>query len=438
VSGPTAVVVGGGAAGASAAHALVDLGWSVTLLERDHRLGGRIHSVPVAGTTVEGGAQVIGSFYSNTLDLMRRLGLADGLRRLDIDLAIVRDGVARRLRDPRVALGPSLLSPLAKLRLALEACRVLRNWRSLDLHELWQTDRLDQRSIAQALSGGPGGDLLEYLVQPVIDGLLYWRPDRTSAAMMALMLKAALRLPRLFALDRGLARLPEGAARCATVCLDHEAVSVADAGGRCTVVARAGGRARRLTAEGVVCAVPAPDVPGLVASLTPEQQAFFRSVRYSSTVVLTTVLCGDRSTASVLLCPARECGEVAAVTQMPRGGGSAPGVHAVQVYASGAVGPELCRAPDPTVRAALAGQAGAVTGVPAGTEAAVQRIFRWPRALPEFDAGHLQRVRRLVQGDLEPGNVVYAGDYVGGPYIEGAVTSGLRAAGRLHRRLRGR
>ncbi|HJQ09069.1 MAG TPA: FAD-dependent oxidoreductase [Candidatus Saccharimonadales bacterium] len=61
-------------------------------------------------------------------------------------------------------------------------------------------------------------------------------------------------------------------------------------------------------------------------------------------------------------------------------------------------------------------------------------IQRWPEALPLFDVGHLKHLGSFEKGKIEePGKtIVFAGDYLGGPFMEGAFTSGLRAAERLH------
>jgi oxygen-dependent protoporphyrinogen oxidase len=59
------------------------------------------------------------------------------------------------------------------------------------------------------------------------------------------------------------------------------------------------------------------------------------------------------------------------------------------------------------------------------------RAFRWPHALPYFDVGHIRRLSKFAGGEIETGRVVFAGDYLGGPFIEGAVTSGQAAARRL-------
>ena len=63
---------------------------------------------------------------------------------------------------------------------------------------------------------------------------------------------------------------------------------------------------------------------------------------------------------------------------------------------------------------------------------------KWPEALPIFDHGHFHKLRLFADGKIEEpkSKLVFAGDYLGGPFMEGAFTSGMQAADRLHAQLR--
>jgi len=60
-----------------------------------------------------------------------------------------------------------------------------------------------------------------------------------------------------------------------------------------------------------------------------------------------------------------------------------------------------------------------------------QRLYRVPEALPEFDVGPFKRLQRFAQGAIEQPGLAFAGDYLGGPFVEGAIVSGEAAADRL-------
>ena len=87
----------------------------------------------------------------------------------------------------------------------------------------------------------------------------------------------------------------------------------------------------------------------------------------------------------------------------------------------------LGSASDDAVASALLDAATAV--VPWATRARPVHVHRWPEALPRFPVGALQAMRR--RGPLGGDRLVFAGDYLGGPSLEGAFSSGRRAAERL-------
>jgi monoamine oxidase len=98
---PSAIVVGAGMAGLSAADALVSAGWNVTVLEARNRVGGRVFTWHFpGGQWVEGGGEVLDTGHRHMRGLAKRFGLRlDDLRKLgsDLDGAVYVDG--RRTTD---------------------------------------------------------------------------------------------------------------------------------------------------------------------------------------------------------------------------------------------------------------------------------------------------------------------------------------------------
>lgn len=79
---PSVGIVGGGLAGLSAACALAEAGYKVTLLERRPFLGGRASSYehPGTGEVIDNCQHVLLGCCTNLLDLYRRLGVEDKVR----------------------------------------------------------------------------------------------------------------------------------------------------------------------------------------------------------------------------------------------------------------------------------------------------------------------------------------------------------------------
>ncbi|MGI5273310.1 hydroxysqualene dehydroxylase HpnE [Nonomuraea sp. CA-218870] len=141
MSGPPAApvaIVGGGLAGIAAAVALGEAGHAVTLYEARPRLGGATHSFDRDGLAVDNGQHVFLRCCTAYLGLLDRMGVADRVRLQDrFDVHVLTPG-GRRGRLRRTALpGPlhllpalatySLLSPpdrLRAVRAALELARL--------------------------------------------------------------------------------------------------------------------------------------------------------------------------------------------------------------------------------------------------------------------------------------------------------------------------
>lgn len=111
-------------------------------------------------------------------------------------------------------------------------------------------------------------------------------------------------------------------------------------------------------------------------------------------------------------------------------------LSAAKIYASGTVGAQLCRESDARIIKALTVSAKLVHDAVLHRDAepvTTALVQRWPEALPLFTPGYLKQLRTFAEGRVEDPRhpLVFAGDYLSGPHIEGAFTSGVQAAERL-------
>ena len=163
----TAVVVGGGLAGITAALGALDAGCQVTLLEARPRLGGLTHSFRRGGLDIDNGQHVFLRCCTSYLRLLDRLGVADQVI------------LQPRLRVPVLRPGapPAMLSR-TDLPAPLHLAGSLLRYRALPL-----ADRLRLVPAALALARVPAGD-------PATDGQSFgaWlaRHGQREAAVAAL------------------------------------------------------------------------------------------------------------------------------------------------------------------------------------------------------------------------------------------------------------
>lgn len=58
-------------------------------------------------------------------------------------------------------------------------------------------------------------------------------------------------------------------------------------------------------------------------------------------------------------------------------------------------------------------------------------LERWPEAMPKFSHGHLERIAAFMQNGQGENNVFFCGDYMNGPWTEGALRNGERVAAQV-------
>jgi oxygen-dependent protoporphyrinogen oxidase len=199
------------------------------------------------------------------------------------------------------------------------------------------------------------------------------------------------------------------------------------------------GQPRRISARGVVCTVPATQVPSLFPWLNKKQLAFFRRIGYSANAI-TAIGVNRRLPARFygLLTPRRELPHLAnAAVQSAKNAKQIPEGHDLLVlYPNGPSGRWLVDLDDDRVRQILLNDLRALgTDYFPGDDEIFCWVHRWNEALPNFDVDHFRSLKSFHDSEIETGRITFAGDYLGGPFVEGAITSGIKSARRLLTRL---
>lgn len=438
---PRVAVVGAGPAGLAAAHTLLRAGASPVVFEARSAVGGRTWTDEVEGFRVDPAVQLFGSMYTETFRLLREAG-AGGLAVRSPG----RDALWRNGRPHEVVYGNvgSMITSGAlpfglKLRMGATYVPFLaRHGDALDMHALERAAEagLDRESIAAWGTREMGREFVEYLAYPLLAmgyGLL---PEEATAALYHMLAHYGTSL-EIFALRGGASGLCEALA-----------AEVRERGG----AVRTGTRVARVEAreggvevagegwsegfDGAVVALPAPSARGVLAG-TPLAE-WLAGVRMRPTVSLALFL--DRP-AGVrwfgLSLPRDESREVAAVcAEENKGPGLVPaGRGLLVVFPTPEAGERLFEAEPgriwdtlrPAVARALPGVERSITRV---------KVYRWAEGWTLFPPGYLGRLGEFRRGGVEgQGPVALAGDYLHAPTVEGAVTAGVRAAGRVVQRV---
>jgi squalene-associated FAD-dependent desaturase len=204
-------VIGGGLAGLAAATKLVADGTKVTLLEARARLGGATFSFDRDGLTVDNGQHVLLRCYTEYLDFLKTIGVADKIKiqgRFRIPV-VHRDGRHGELFRTGLPAPLHLGAALARYGLLSFADRARVGLAVAKLRTLNPADpRLDQRSFGSWLAGyGQRKEAVDALWNLVTVAALNTDADDASLALCAMVFRTAL-LDRADAADIGVPQVP--------------------------------------------------------------------------------------------------------------------------------------------------------------------------------------------------------------------------------------
>ncbi|MBQ0991183.1 FAD-dependent oxidoreductase [Micromonospora sp. H61] len=403
------VIVGGGLAGLAAARRLHRAGVPWLLVEAEGRLGGRVATDVVDGHLIDRGFQVLNTAYP-------RLGTLLDTDQLNLGHftsgVLVRKGdkllrLVNPLREPTGGPGTALAgvgSLLDRLRFAALAtgCATLPASRLLDAPETSTETALRRAGLSDAI--------IEELLRPFLSGVFIDRELSTSSHVLAMVLRSFAR-GRIGLPAEGMAALPRAIAAPLPADLLDLDTPVAE-----VTPGRVRTQAGDIRCRAVVVAVDPPAAAALLPALATVRMHSYTTYYHSAPEPPLTepilLVDGDRRELvanTVVL-------SNAAATYAPTGR---------HLIATSVVGPTA--PPEPTIRAELTRLYGRSTAD--WTHLTTVAI---PEALPAAPPpqGRLRKPVALGEG------LFVAGDHRDSPSIQGALTSGWRAAGAVLDELR--
>jgi len=457
------VVVGGGITGLAAAHHALELArerriaLELTLVEARERLGGTIATERAGGFLIEAGPDSFLSEKPWALALCRRLGLEDRLARTDDryrKVFVWHAGRLHPLPDGWELLAPTRLAPFLSSRL-FSWPGTLRM--AFDL--VLPRGIADDESLGAFVRRRLGREALERVAQPLVAGIYTADPDDLS--LTATMPRFAelekqersiilgLRRARRRARETGVSgarwslfvTLKEGMEDLVAALATRLQPGTVLLKQRVAGVERRGDRWRVATAEGadldadrVIVATESHAAARMLRYVDPTLATLLAEIPYASSA---TVTLGYRR-ADVphpldgfgFVVPRAEKRALLACTfSSVKYAGRAPeGDVLLRAFVGGALNEAVLELDDaPLVMRARAElrEALGITAAPA-----LARVFRWPKAMPQYHVGHLARVETIERRAGALPGLDLAGGAYRGVGIADCVRSGEAAAER--------
>ena len=462
------VIVGGGISGLAAAYRLKQIASdvSITLIESDGRLGGKIITDRVDGFVIEGGPDTFLSYKPRGLGLCRELGLEGRLH--GTNEKIRRTYVMRRaklydLPEGLTGLIPSrfgpmiktgLISLLGKLRMGLDyfiPAKSLNGDESLAQFVERRLGReLYERMIEPLMSGiyaGDGEQLSLAATFPqlrqteiehgsLVKGMLAAKkngqhPERSSAGTQSKDAPkkkwAAFLTP-----TTGLAEIVEALQvrlNDVDIRLNTRVKQVNRNSSTYTIDLDNG---TTLSADAVILATPAYITADLIASIDPEMATALRGIPYASTATVSVAYPLSDIPRPLngygYIIPRAEGRSILACTwtstKFPH---RAPdGYGLMRAFIGRAGDDDVINLSDEQLLQMVRDELHDVLGITAAPM--LHRIFRWPKAMPQYTLGHLDRLAVIDRQLIDHPGLFVAGNAYRGIGLPDCIASGETAA----------
>ncbi|NVJ26750.1 protoporphyrinogen oxidase [Myxococcus sp. AM011] len=451
----TVAVVGGGISGLVVAWRLRSRGRDAVVLETSSRLGGAVSTRAQQGFLLETGPNSFLDREPATRELASALNLEDRIR--VADPAAKRRYVYTRGRlrsvpaSPPAFLGSDILPPGAKLRVIGElfsgraAAGVDESLADFGRRHLGRTAT---RVLLDAVQTGIfAGDVERLSVGATFPQLVKLEREHRSLILGAIRARRAQRkaLPpgstpklsgALSTFEGGLGTLIDtlGASLgdAVRVGATVEGLTRVDGGWRLAVSEQ--GRRAELDASQVVLAAPAYVTKGLLQPLDVELAARVGGIEYAPIAVVH--LGFDAATTPApdgfgFLVPPTEgrrlLGAIHASTVFPFRVEAGRVLYTCMV--GGAKRPDLVGLDEPALVALAREELEALAGVTA--KPSLTQVYRWPRGIPQYTVGHLERMAAVDQGLARWPGLHLTGNAYKGVGLNDCIRNGLQLADAL-------
>lgn len=418
----------------AAAYELTEQGYQVVVFEQESFAGGRMRTVKRDGFNFDGGASFLAANYYNLKRYAQDLGVEWVATRPGSIHRVLRDGKMHELSiaSPLSILRMSFLPFSARLKLLgwLLALKLKRFKINLfDLSEL--PDSLFGIDLVTYMDEKIHPDATTYLADAFTSIMQFHRAKDITAGALVAYFKMMMTKGEEFALSytpRGMGEIPTRMAEKLDVRYKTRVKLIRPARGRVEVQFDSG---KKQFFDKVILATTAAVGVKIVDPVYKDHLKILSNTEYSSTVTIGIEVDQKEIPAQYHLnyVPYKENQRIGGYgNEYRKPGATPPGKSLISLYLHEETAVEVLDWPDIKIFEKLKLELPFIFPELDPKKAKLHSIQKWWEAMPKFTPEHIIRVKwfqRTHQGDK---NLYLAGDYMNGPWTEGASRTGVKAA----------
>jgi len=412
-------VIGAGIAGLACAYNLKQAGHEVTVYEKNTHVGGRMSSRTKDGFIFDLGADHLCDLYDRIKYYCSEFGIEwEKMRFLKYAL----------LKEGKLVPFANAIGTLSKLRLTWQFFLAKNVGDFLDLDNLTEYDTENAYAYMKRWAGETVAD---YYIDAFTSTYQFHRAEEISVAALKGILKSITTEPNRWHLHRtkgGMQALPDAFAARLNVHCDSPIQEIT--GGNMVTLKKPDGSLE--TYDAVVLASQATASHHIYQNPTPQQKDLLENAKYASTISIAFrvdhALLPDTA---VVWVPFVENPHISGYVneamkgeEVLQGDKTLLSVWLHEVFAKTLLdktNEEIFEAVKPELLKACPW----ITSV---EQLENHDLERWVDAMPKFSHGHLTRVETFMNKGQGANNVFFSGDYLNGPWTEGALRNGERVA----------
>jgi len=423
-------VIGGGIAGCAAAYELHKKGHHVEILEQNHQIGGRTISFSQDKMFFNTGAAFFTNFYSRTKKYIAELDLQDHVvegknaeiyfvdqdRRVPFDV----ENISTFIKYPYLTAADKVLVGFKILGLKFR--RLNYDW--VDPEDL---ERDDFESVAQFAKRVFNDRIYQYLIKGSIEPYWYFSAEEVSASM-AIALQVNAINAKFFTFKDGMDMLPRKIASLVPAQLNTKVESISMEGSRVVVQSSKGSQLY----DGVVLATPASIASQLshgLSCITSFQKEYLSSQKYLQQIVIGYSVPSDKlEEVSGEFHPHGDWNYGAAAVLVKGYKSSHQNVETVAVYLTRDFSEKIIdESSEEIARKGWLEARGLCQDLP--LEFTDAKVVARKMAMPISEVGRFKAAAKFLR--QQSGPIVFAGDYLTIPCIEGCIFTAQKAIASL-------